>query len=103
MEDIKTCTRCKHSKDISEFRSYNNRITKTCQTCRDYANRNIKKNLCEHSRIRSQCKDCNGSNICQHSRIRSQCKDCNGSNICQHSRIRSRCKECNGGSICDTF
>ena len=32
--------------------------------------------------------------ICQHNRIRSQCKECGGGSICQHNRIRSKCKTC---------
>ena len=32
--------------------------------------------------------------ICQHNRIRSQCKECGGVSICQHNRIRSKCKTC---------
>ena len=57
--------------------------------------------ICEHSRVRSQCKDCGGASICQHDRIRSQCKECGGTSICEHSRVRSQCKECGGASICE--
>jgi len=57
--------------------------------------------ICEHSRIRSECKECGGSQICEHSRRRSECKECGGSQICEHSRIRSTCKECGGSQICE--
>ena len=50
--------------------------------------------ICQHARIRSQCKECGGGGICQHNRIRSQCRDCGGGSICEHNRIRSRCKTC---------
>lgn len=35
-----------------------------------------------------------GSELCEHNRIRTQCKDCGGPGICEHKRRRSRCKEC---------
>ena len=50
--------------------------------------------MCEHSRIRSECKECGGSQICEHSRRRSRCKECGGSYICEHSRQRIHCKIC---------
>ena len=64
--------------------------------------RNIKKTirdkfgniLCEHRRIRAQCKECRGSQICEHNRHRNCCKECRGSQICEHNRQRSSCKEC---------
>ena len=52
------------------------------------------RNLCEHQRERSQCKDCGGSGLCEHQRQRSKCKDCGGSSICEHQRRRSTCKDC---------
>ena len=59
----------------------------------------IKRNLCEHKRRRSSCKDCGGGSICEHKRQRSQCKECGGGSICEHQRRRSRCKECRGPAI----
>ena len=44
--------------------------------------------LCEHNRIRTQCKDCGGPGICVHRRIKRQCKECGGSSICEHKRQR---------------
>ena len=100
MESVKTCPRCKHIKDISNFKSYRDKIVKTCQSCRDYVNQNRIIYKCVHDKQRSQCRDCNGSSICRHRRRKQQCKDCNGSSICKHQRQRHRCKDCNGTSIC---
>ena len=52
------------------------------------------KGICQHNRIRSQCKECGGGSICQHNRQRYQCKECGGEGICQHGRQRSMCKTC---------
>lgn len=57
--------------------------------------------ICEHGRVRSTCKECGGSQICEHGRMRSSCKDCRGGSICEHGNRRSHCKECGGGSICE--
>jgi hypothetical protein len=61
---------------------------------------NGKKYLCEHGRVRNQCKECGGSQICEHGRERSKCKECGGASICPHGRVRSVCKECGGSSLC---
>ena len=37
-----------------------------------------------------------GSGICEHGRLKSQCKECGGSGICEHGRLKSQCKECGG-------
>ena len=60
-----------------------------------------KKLKCEHSKNKSQCKDCGGSSICEHYKQRSHCKKCGGSSICDHNRFRPFCKECGGASICE--
>lgn len=52
------------------------------------------KGICEHQRVRSECKDCGGASICEHKRVRSQCIECGGSSFCEHQRRRSECKEC---------
>ena len=57
---------------------------------------------CEHSRSRSQCKECGGSSFCEHGRQRTQCKECGGSSICEHGRQRAQCKEC-GGKECGVW
>jgi hypothetical protein len=61
----------------------------------------VGRNVCQHGRQRSRCKECGGGAICQHGRVKSVCKECGGSSICQHGRVKSVCKECGGGgSIC---
>ncbi|EKX31631.1 hypothetical protein GUITHDRAFT_166852 [Guillardia theta CCMP2712] len=59
------------------------------------------RSICEHGRVRSQCKECGGRSICEHGRVRSRCKECGGRSICEHGRVRSGCKECGGSSICE--
>ena len=39
-----------------------------------------------------------GSSICDHRRVKSQCKDCGGSSICEHGRRKKECKECKGST-----
>ena len=40
---------------------------------------------------------CGGwAGICEHKRIKTQCRDCGGPGICEHKRRRSRCKDCGG-------
>jgi hypothetical protein len=99
-------------------------------------------------RVRSRCVDCGGKGICEHKRIKRQCKvwlacylvrsvflsqslcvcactcmhvhsifithhhfylfsppctctqECGGSSICEHKRQKSSCKECKGSSLC---
>ena len=57
--------------------------------------------MCEHGRIRSQCKECGGTGICEHGRVRCRCKECGGSSICKHGRKRCLCKECGGTGLCE--
>ena len=58
--------------------------------------------ICEHGRIRRQCKECGGSAICEHGRRRSHVQGVRWVHaICEHGRIRSKCKECGGSSICE--
>jgi len=77
------------------------KMSKSCKVCSIKQNEYIKKNKCEHKRVRSTCKECKGSQICKHNCQRSQCKDCNGNQICEHKRQRSFCKECKGSQICE--
>lgn len=56
---------------------------------------------CEHSRVRSRCKECRGGAICEHNRIRYQCKECHGGSICEHNRRRTDCAECGGSQACE--
>jgi len=71
-----------------------NRLRFQCKEC-------IGSSICEHNRIRFQCKECGGSAICEHNIKRSTCKDCVGSQICEHNRSRHACKKCGGVSICE--
>ena len=52
--------------------------------------------ICEHGRIRKQCKECGGASVCKHGRQRPHCKGCGGASICEHGRRRSVYKECDG-------
>ena len=56
-------------------------------------------------RRRSICKDCGGGGICEHDRVRSNCKDCvlceHGVQtfkcsdcICEQNLLKSKCKQC---------
>ena len=42
---------------------------------------------CEHGRVRSVCKLCNGGSICPHNRIRSQCINCPAPEVLQALRM----------------
>jgi len=44
---------------------------------------------------------CGSSSLCEHQRVRRQCKDCGGSSICEHQRQRSRCTDCGSSSLCE--
>ena len=55
---------------------------------------------CEHNKIKSRCKECEGGSICEHNKIKSQCKECGGSQICEHNKQKSKCKECGGSALC---
>ena len=50
--------------------------------------------MCEHGRVKSQCRTCKGGTICEHGRRRTQCKECGGAGLCVHSKQRSRCAVC---------
>ena len=57
--------------------------------------------VCEHNKIRSRCKKCDGGEICKHNKRRSICKKCDGGEICKHNKRRSECRPCGGKSICE--
>jgi len=116
--NVKSCVRCKKTKNIIDFTKGNN-ILKTCLRCRDMKKKNVIKNKCEHNKIKNVCRNCNGHLICIHNKIRysciicdplsfclhkrrkSICKDCNGKSICEHKKLRNVCRDCNGKSICE--
>jgi hypothetical protein len=97
--DVKTCNRCKKTKNIIDFTKGNN-ILKRCLRCRDMGKKSREKNKCEHNRRKNDCKDCGGSSICEHNRQKHYCKYCGGSSICEHNRRKSCCKLCGGSQIC---
>jgi hypothetical protein len=55
--------------------------------------------ICEHQRLRTQCKECGGGSICEHQKRRSICKECGGSKLCEHKRLRSHCKICSPHNV----
>ena len=62
--------------------------------------------ICEHKRIKTQCRDCGGPGICEHKRRRSRCKDCGSAfhaispGMPSHtSRVRLSVRACDGGSV----
>lgn len=59
-----------------------------------------RKQICEHSRERSVCRECGGGSICQHDNVRSRCKQCKGGAICPHNKMKRDCKGCGGAGIC---
>ena len=58
-------------------------------------------NICEHNRVRCQCKYCGGAGFCVHNRFKSQCIECGGISICEHQRLRNHCAECGGSAVCE--
>jgi len=98
--NIKTCSRCKKTKNIIEFTKCNN-ILKMCLRCRNICKKSSNKNKCQHNRIKSYCKECSGSQICEHNRQKNTCKECGWYGRCEHDRVKNTCKECGGSQICE--
>eukprot|EP00961_Rhodomonas_salina_P203244 2742398-Rhodomonas_salina.2 len=73
-----------------------NKVRSQCKQCGG-----TMRGICEHNRQRSQCKECGGGSICKHNRRRHDCKECGGASVCEHNRLRRRCKDCGGASICE--
>ena len=48
----------------------------------------------EESGCHNHASTCKHGGICQHHRMRSQCKDCGGRSICHHYRVGRSCKVC---------
>ena len=58
--------------------------------------------VCEHGRVRSSCKECDGSDYCEHGKQKTKCNQgCGGSQICEHGRHKYQCPDCNGSVICE--
>ena len=61
-----------------------------------------KRNMCEHDRIKDDCKFCIGKNICEHGRIKRRCGLCGvGPSLCVHKRQKIQCVQCKGTGICE--
>ena len=70
-----------------------NKIKTLCKDCNGSG-------LCIHFTKKSMCKSCFGSQICIHNKQKASCVDCGGSQICIHNKRKSRCKECDGKEYC---
>ncbi len=56
--------------------------------------------VCEHGRPPTNCKECGGSNVCPHGRLKGVCKHCKGKSVCVHGRLKYYCTQCRGSRIC---
>ena len=57
--------------------------------------------MCEHGRVKRNCKDCKGSNICTHGKLKYYCRDCGGSQTCPHDKSsKSCCATCSPHLFC---
>ena len=97
----KTCTTCKKEKKLLCFVGNRGQETKMCGSCRDISKKSREKNICEHNKRKSRCKECKGGSICEHNRDKYKCKECKGNGICEHNRRREYCKDCGGSAICE--
>lgn len=62
----------------------------------------IRKNQkCPHNKRVSLCKECGGEYLCQHDRVKRQCKLCSGASMCVHGRRVALCRECGGSALCE--
>lgn len=57
--------------------------------------------VCEHGKRKSQCRDCGGSSFCEHGKWKNICRECGGVSICQHGKRKSQCRDCDGSSFCE--
>ena len=73
--DVKTCNRCKKTKNIIDFTKGNN-ILKMCLRCREQNTKRRNNNKCEHNRRKCNCKECGGSQVCKHNKMKQYCKIC---------------------------
>ena len=77
METVRNikCNRCKSYRTEVDFLKEGRKM-KTCALCRERGRISRIKNLCEHQRLKCQCKDCVGVSICEHQRRKNTCKEC---------------------------
>lgn len=81
---MKSCIRCKFTKDRKDFIDKYNKELKTCVVC-------IQKTKCKHNRHKDYCRKCKGKYICVHDKFKYDCPKCN---LCKHNVFRKECKEC---------
>ena len=93
------CSRCHCWRDRMEYLK-NNRVLKSCVSCRQNDIKQREKQKCPHGRQRSTCKQCGGSGICHHNIQRITCIQCGGASRCIHQRMKRLCHECGGKGIC---
>lgn len=63
--ETRTCTKCRKSLSVNNFRKkHNGEITKQCISCLD-------SHKCEHGKQKNKCKECVGSAFCEHNVIKS--------------------------------
>ena len=89
------CTTCKTGSGICPCGN----LKSTCKTCKGAGR-------CKpHNHLKSTCKQspCFGGSICEHSKVKSQCRDCNPEK-CEHGKLiisKASCVGCGGSSICE--
>ena len=96
-----TCNSCKTKQTIDQFKTHKGEKLKSCDRCRERAQKQRDALKCEHGRQKCRCKECGGKSICEHSRRKIECIECGGSQICEHNKPKNRCIDCGGSSLCD--
>jgi len=94
------CSRCHCWRDKMEYLKQN-KVLKSCISCRQNDIKQREKQKCEHGRNKSTCKECGGGSICEHGKLKHRCVECGGGSICEHGRRKDHCVECGGASICE--
>ena len=83
-------------------KTFTPRIIFSCGIKKAKTNSTYKRNMCEHNRIKDDCKFCIGKNICKHGRIKRRCGLCGvGPSLCVHKRQKIQCVQCKGTGICE--
>jgi hypothetical protein len=87
---------------VSESRSSSIIEIKKLETAPQKKEPVIRKNQkCPHNKRVSLCKECGGEYLCQHDRVKRQCKLCSGASMCVHGRRVALCRECGGSALCE--
>jgi hypothetical protein len=95
------CTKCKHSKPLTDFLSAVGRQLKGCARCRDMQKQKDIRNKCEHNKYKGKCKVCGRPSFCIHDIQKSKCRTCGGSSFCIHNIQKNNCRTCGGSSFCE--